>query len=179
MATITAEFSENPFAGIFAKLREEGHGNPLEAGLVLITSPTECHEEYPLTVLLEYTDRLDKCFWNFAKYEPTPDDAWLQFDFRDRRIALTAYTIRSGGSSHPKSWSISGSGDGEGWVTLHEVADCCDLDGPRKTKTFRVDASGQAFRYLRYAQAENDSRRPERKWRINIKAIEFFSTLSY
>jgi hypothetical protein len=175
---VSAAFSDDPFSGIFAQLRAQGNGNPIETGLVTVTCPTECHEEYPLSLLLEYTDRLDKCFWNFGKHEPSSTENWLEFDFRDRLLVVTAYTIRSGGSSHPKSWQIVGSETGTEWTTIHEVSGCTELNGPRKTKTFTVDNGNPGFRFIRYVQTENDSPRPERKWRINLKAIEFFGTLT-
>lgn len=177
-SSYTATFSGDPFCGIMAHLREVSGGNPKETGAVDVTSPTESHEEYPLRMLLEYTDCLDKCYWNFANRDPKPDENWLRFDFKSRRISLTAYTMRSGGSSHPKSWKIMGSNDGQEWTDLHEVVDCKTLNGPRKTETFVLGAPTEPYRMLQYVQTDNQSPRAERKYRINLKAIEFFGTLS-
>ena len=177
-SSLTVSFDGDPFRGIMSHLRDESGGNPKDTGVVLVTAPTETHEEYPLRNLLEYTDLLDKCYWNFANGDPKPGENWLQFDFKSRRISLTAYTVRSGGSSHPKSWRITGSNDGQEWTELHAVSDCKTLNGPRKTETFVLDAPTAEYRMIRYVQTDNQSPRAERKYRINLKAIEFFGTLS-
>ena len=99
-------------------------------------------------------------------------------ELTDNGCRLILYTMRSGGSSHPKSWRITGSNDGQEWTELHAVSDCKTLNGPRKTETFVLDAPTAEYRMIRYVQTDNQSPRAERKYRINLKAIEFFGTLS-
>ena len=173
----TASYSGNDtqFKGIMAGLRDRGNGNPSETGLVEIVSPTTSIPEYPLKYLVEYTDLLDKCYWNFANYDPKESENWILFDFKPgHKVKIDAYTLRSGGSSHPKSWRIEGSDDNEKWELFHEVRDCKELNGPRKTMTYKLEKEATPVRYIRYVQTENQSTKPERKYRINLKAIEFF-----
>lgn len=176
----TATYSnEEQFSGVFAHIRDEIGGNPLEKGVVSLTCPTQTHPEYPLRNLLEYIDLLDKCFWNFANCDPSPHENWVQFDFIDHQLSLTGYTIRSGGSSHPKSWTICGSNDETNWEDIDSIQDCQTLNGPRKTQTFQCSSPSKPYRYIRYVQSDNQSPKPERKFRINMKAIEFFGTISH
>lgn len=179
--SVEYEGKSNQFNGIMAHLRDIANGNPFAAKEIEIISPTETHPEYPLENLVEYSDLLDKCYWNFALCDPKPDENWVLFDFKEgHKVALNAYTLRSGGSSHPKSWKIEGSNDQSNWTTLHEVKNTNALNGPRKTQTYVLDEelktaeTKQGFRYIRYVQLENLSLKPERKYRINLKAIEFF-----
>lgn len=171
----------NQFEGVIAHLRDLYDQNPILNGTLEITSPTKTHPEYPLQNLIEYKDLLDKCYWNFGCYNPKEEENWLLFDFKENhRISITAYTIRSGGSSHPKSWLIEGSNDQNSWTKIDEVHNCLSLNSPRATHTFIIDNDSinpetkSGFRFIRYVQLENMSPKIERKYRINLKAIEFF-----
>jgi hypothetical protein len=173
-----ADFADNPFHGLISTLRSETGGNPIDTGAVLVSAPTQSHEEYPLRNLFEYDDQLEKCYWNFAHYNPEPHENWIQFEFVHRSVILSGYSLRSGGSSHPKSWSIQGSNDGVEWKVIHEVGDCALLDAPRKTATFQIENSDNApFRLIRYVRSANLSADPLRHYRINLKAIEFFGSV--
>lgn len=171
----------NEFEGIIAHLRSSTGENPAFNGTIKITSPTKTHPEYPLTNLVEYKELLDKCYWNFGCYNPKEEENWLLFDFKENhKIFLTAYTIRSGGSSHPKGWLIEGSNDQNSWTKIDEVHNCFLLNSPRATHTFKIEKLNlepeikSGFRYIRFTQLENMSPKIERKYRINLKAIEFF-----
>lgn len=175
------ESEQKPFEGIIAHLRDVAGQNPISNGTLEIISPTKTHPEYPLTNLIEYKDLLDKCYWNFACYNPKEEENWLLFDYKENhRVFITAYTIRSGGSSHPKSWIMEGSNDRNKWYPIHKVSNCSFLNTPRATHTFIIEDSEikpemkNGFRYIKFVQLENMSPKIERKYRINLKAIEFF-----
>lgn len=173
------EGEKNQFEGVIARLREQSGENPVRNGIIDLTSPTKTHPEYPLTNLVEYKELLDKCYWNFGCYNPKEEENWLLFDFKENhRISITAYTIRSGGSSHPKCWIIEGSNDQINWNRIDEIHNCLLLNSPRATHTFVIKEENRipdaSFRFIRYTQIENMSPKKERKFRINLKAIEFF-----
>ncbi|OHS95546.1 hypothetical protein TRFO_10435 [Tritrichomonas foetus] len=175
--SFTANFDgQAQFKGIISTIRDRCGGNPCDKDEIEIIAPTETHPEYPLRNLVEFTDLLDKCYWNFACYDPKDDENWLIFDFHENhKVSLNGYTIRSGGSSHPKGWRIEGSNDRENWTLIHEVENCNTLNAPRKTQTFQIEGGEVApVRYIKYVQTQNQSPKPERKYRINLKAIEFF-----
>lgn len=175
------ECEQKQFEGIMARLHDLTGKNPVLNGSLDIITPTKTHEEYLPHNLVEYGNSLEKSYWNFACYDPNSDENWLLFDFKkNHQVSITAYTIRSGGSSHPKSWRIEGSNDQKNWSTIHEIKDCSLLNRPRATHTFIVEnfegkqdlKSG--FHFIRFVQLENMSPKRERKYRINLKAIEFF-----
>lgn len=175
------ESEEKKFNGIITHLRFLTGKNPAINGTVKIFSPTKTHFEFPLQNLFEYGDMINKSFWNFASCNPLPNENWLLFDFqKNHSVSITAYTIRSGGSSHPKSWIFEGSNDKITWTNIDEVHDCTYLNSPRATHTFTIkeknkkDQQDLGFRFIRFIQLENMSPQNEKKYRINLKALEFF-----
>lgn len=176
------ESADKKFDGIITHLRLLTGQNPSKNGLIKILSPTKSHFEFPLTNLFEYGDLLNKSFWNFSACDPRPNENWILFDFKESHsILLSSYTIRSGGSSHPKSWKFEGSNDKIEWSIIHEVRDCNYLNCPRATHTFVINDYGRqksqpkfGYRFVRFVQIENMSQKNEKKYRINLKAIEFF-----
>lgn len=175
------EGEQKAFDGIFARLHDLKGKNPVIEGTVDIITPTKTHEEYLPQNLIQYGNSLEKSYWNFACYDPNSEENWLIFDFKkNHRISINAYTIRSGGSSHPKSWRIEGSFDKNNWILIHEINNCSLLNRPRATHTFLVDDYDEkqelkdGFPFIRFVQVENMSPKRERKFRINLRAIEFF-----
>lgn len=80
---------------------------------------------------------------------------WICFDFKDRQIHLTNYTIRSNFSeanhgAHPKSWVFEGSHDKKEWSVLDERKDCPNLNGKSAIHTFTLAKhTRQDYRYVR------------------------------
>lgn len=177
---------EKQFEGIFSRLHDITGKNPVVDGSLDIITPTKAHDEYLPQNLVEYGNALETSYWNFASYDPNSDENWLIFDFKkNHRISISAYTIRSGGSSHPKSWRIEGSYDQNNWTLIHEINNCSLLNRPRATHTFIVEDYEKkpelksGFPFIRFVQVENMSPKRERKYRINLKAIEFFGHYHY
>ena len=179
---IPYEGEEKKFVGIITHLRYLTGQNPANNGTIKITAPTKSHFEFPLKNLFEYGDSINKSYWNFTTCTPQPNENWILFDFKENHsISITAYTIRSGGSSYPKSWKFEGSNDKTKWALIDEIHDCQLLTRPRATYTFKVNETDEklkhskGFRFVRFVQLENASQKNEKKYRINLKAIEFFS----
>lgn len=175
------EGEQKQFEGIFAHLHSLAGRNPVLNGSLDIITPTKTHDEYLPQNLVEYGNSLEKSYWNFACYNPQPTENWIIFNFKkNHKVFINAYTIRCGGSSHPKSWRIEGSNDQDNWILLHEVQDCALLNRPRATHTFIIDDKNNnqehknGFSFIRFVQTENMSPKRERKYRINLKAFEFF-----
>jgi hypothetical protein len=82
-------------------------------------------------------------------------NAYIQFDFKDKRISPTFYTLQSRDlleGHHMKSWVLQGSVDGESWVLLDEHEDSTDFHGKAfATVTYLVETT-EEFRILRVAQ---------------------------
>jgi hypothetical protein len=77
----------------------------------------------------------------------------ITWDFGDRRVNVTQYSIMSyqrphPGGTHLKSWRIEASLDKENWKVLDDKKDRMELAGPCKIGTFDV-AKPTVCRYLR------------------------------
>jgi hypothetical protein len=83
---------------------------------------------------------------------PHTRNNWICYDFRERRIVPTHYTIRTHegnpGGSHLKSWLAETSADGENWREVSREEGSEQLNGPNFTGTFAV-ADGGECRFIR------------------------------
>jgi hypothetical protein len=77
---------------------------------------------------------------------------WICYDFEERRIVPSYYTIRTWhgdpGASHMKSWLIETSTDGENWQEVAREEDNKQLNGRSFSATFPV-AGGEECRFIR------------------------------
>jgi hypothetical protein len=95
-------------------------------------------------------------FWSDNRTEeediPHTRNNWICYDFKERRIVPTHYTIRTNdwppGCSHLKSWCVETSADGESWREVAREEDNKQLNGKRFTATFAV-ADGGECRFIR------------------------------
>ena len=112
--------------------------------------------------------------WN--EYWVTNDEpnSWICFDFKEKRLCLTGYSLKSGESYYLLHWVIEGSDDGDSWHKL-DRRDARDLKGKYVTKTFECEFKDpKSFRYIRLRQTgkniwENDH--------LCLSEIEFFGVL--
>jgi hypothetical protein len=67
---------------------------------------------------------------------------WFCYDFKDMRVAVTHYILRStansAGSSHLRSWVIEGSKDGSKWIEVDRRDNEGSLNGLRAIGSFEV-----------------------------------------
>jgi hypothetical protein len=77
---------------------------------------------------------------------------WICYDFKQRRIVPTHYTIRTHGNDpggwHLKSWLVETSTDGENWREVAHEEDNSQLNGRWFTATFAVAGGGEC-RFIR------------------------------
>jgi hypothetical protein len=98
----------------------------------------------------------DSCFLSAHRTEAAniahTRNNWLCYDFGQRRIVPTHYTIRTAianpGDGHLKSWLIETSTDGERWWEVAREEENEQLNGPSFTGTFAV-ADGRECRFIR------------------------------
>jgi hypothetical protein len=103
---------------------------------------------------------------------PHTRNNWVCYDFRERRIVPTHYTIRtnfrSPGGAHLKSWLVETSVDGESW---REVAR--EENDSRFTATFAVAGGGEC-RFIRLVQIGRNQHGGDQ---LAISAWEIFGNL--
>jgi hypothetical protein len=103
---------------------------------------------------------------------------WICYDFRDRRIAPTHYTIRSeyddrSNSINLRSWAVEVSNDGRNWQQIDRRENNRDLNGYNLTKTFAVQKEEMG----RYVRLVNIGRNHHGTNALCLTAWELFGTL--
>jgi hypothetical protein len=80
---------------------------------------------------------------------------WLCYDFKERRIVPTHYTIRTydcgPGDSHLRSWVVETSTDGENWREVAREKNNDQLNGHMFVGTFALAGAGEC-RFIRLVQ---------------------------
>lgn len=160
--------------GIIANLTKKCGGNVHKMEVVSVTASSFSNsnwEEY-LPEYVAYVDTHD--FWS-SEEEPDP---WICYDFKDRRVAPTSYTLRSGdypyGGCHLKSWVLEVS-NGVGWEELDRRANNSDLNGKWKTHNFKIaKPPKQGYRFIRVRMT---GRTHNQRHTMELCGFELFGTL--
>jgi hypothetical protein len=144
--------SSQPFKGIFSHLSSECGGNVHTNGIVSITASSNaynfCHQ------VVDYD-------WSQHWYSNNEANSWIQFDFKDRQILPTHYTVKScnQGAHYLLKWSLDGSNDGTSWTNL-DRRETNDLKGDRIVKCYAcesTESSSHFFRFIRLIQTGENS----------------------
>jgi hypothetical protein len=160
---------DRPFDGIIASLTREFGGNVADRGIVAISGPPGNISKYDPK--------------NVADLEGGPgflgnsqSDASICYDFRERKITATHYSIRtdSGSDCRPKSWAIEVSNDGSGWQEVDRRENVSETNGNGVTVTFPVRQQVEA-RMIRFHQIGKNH---ANDWYLDLSAFEIFGFLS-
>ena len=138
--------SSKPLDGIISHLTQEIGGNVHDHGIVVVTA-SSIHSGQP-------KDIVD--MGKSSMYTGDVPNSWICYDFKDRRVIPTSYSIRSHsnppGGCQPKSWVFEGSNDKRkgSWVSLDRRRDNNELNDEQVTRNFSISSSsGESFRFLR------------------------------
>jgi hypothetical protein len=172
-AVCTCEPNGN-FDGIFSHLTRVAGKNPLDAGLVTMSSTKNFDPFLRPTVIVE--PRNKSCFYNYSVKIPTSRDNWIEFDFSANRIAITGYALKWCDRYIMKKWDLIGSNDKTVWSVIHSVRNEGALV-KNGAKVFTCEKKSPSFRYVRYVQHENAELDSRVRSYVQIAAIEFFGTL--
>jgi hypothetical protein len=102
-------------------------------------------------------------------------NAWLCFNFKDKRILPTHYTIVTDHSEPGwsarflTSWVVEGSSDGAAWETIDERRDVTETNGPDRTVAFGTSHSVRC-QYLRIRGSPTP-------YPVELKCFEVFGRL--
>ena len=76
-------------------------------------------------------------------------DNFFKITFKETKLLVNAYRIRSGNtsknSSHMKNWSLYGSNDEQNWVLLDRKENNAALNGPYFTNLFKIKRPQESF----------------------------------
>lgn len=110
-------------------------------------------------------------------------DAWLQYDFKDKKIRPTHYSIRSRHdfkNNFMVNWIIEGSnsdGENKDWKILDRRSNVTCLCEQNAQNTFDINSilePNESFRFLRIRQTGSDS---DGLYYLTFSALEFFGTI--
>jgi hypothetical protein len=81
---------------------------------------------------------------------------WLCYDFKDRRIELTDYSISAYTGHLLRSWVVEGSSNGSDWTILDEQRNNTRADSNHPIATISV-ARGKRWQFIRLRQTGKNS----------------------
>ena len=176
--------SSKPLDGIIAHLTRVHGGNVHDKEVVTVTASSiynmaACYHPKHAASL-----ETDSIF-----YSANAQNSWICYDFRNRSIIPTHYTIRShpdggrglAGWHNLRSWVIEGSNDETTWVVLDSRENNSELDGQNAMDNFTIapDRVGESYRYVRLRQTGPDSCSMGTYYCIVIASLEFFGQLRH
>lgn len=137
----------------------------------------------PISNIIKYNgDDFNKFYYNWSEGELNGEsDSWIEFNFYNRKINLTSYTIRTnqdGPNSlwSPKTWRIVGSNDHVNWTVLNRQEDRPELNGIYKSHRFECDPCDDYYQYIRYIQEDSwDS--SYCKYSFSLTCFEIFGSI--
>lgn len=159
------------FNGIIKYLKTESNGN-IESKINITTS--SFNSSY---IPLNVTIFEDSNKW-FRTRNPGLNN-WICFDFKDKRINLTNYQIKSipysSNSNHLKTWKVEGSNDNSSWTKLDEQSNCNYLNGNGNSHLFTVsNPNSMEFRYIRICNTGPDACNSQF---LMLGSVEFYGNL--
>jgi hypothetical protein len=142
------------FIGIIAHLTRQCGGNVDDCQVVKITSSTPHHSDVSGRNAADLASDS-----RFIGYDP-PN--WICYDFRERHIVPTHYTLRAYGNIALRCWSIETSltGGHDDWKRIDRRDGNSDLRWPPNTHTFEI-SQPEECRYIRLAQTGCNWPEPE------------------
>jgi hypothetical protein len=169
--------------GIIAHLTRECGGNVHDRAVVEVTSSSVyCNDPRfaggRAADLEEDSHFASRIHWGSGFVVHTRNN-WLCYDFKERRIAPTHYTIRSNfgdrGGWHLKSWVVETSEDGNNWREVDHQEGSDELNGSHSARTFAVEPVGGPCRFIRLVNTDmNHSGNNS----LDIEAWEIFGGLA-
>jgi hypothetical protein len=108
--------SDRPFCGIISYLTSEYGGNVSDRGIVNVPGSTTYDSSYSAK---NAVDLLSASLFHSLN-QP---NQWLCYDFKDRKIRPTRYSIHAHYSHCLRSWIFEGSIDGSNWTELDRHTD--------------------------------------------------------
>lgn len=162
-----------PLDGIIAYFTRECGGNAYENGLVDVTASSCLDDKYSPRYVLDLGT--DKYFQSRSEKV-----TWLCYDFRERRVIPTSYSLRSEWSLD--SWVIEVSNDGteNSWREIDRRVDNHDFCERHLTRNFKIsDVPSEPFRFLRIKRHNREMGRydPPAYDSSSLNSFEIFGIL--
>ena len=143
LKAVTSMIPIYPLNGIIAQLTRECGGNVHQKGFVEVTASSVRRSDCDVRNAVELgTDAY------FATKDES--DRWLCYDFKERRVAPTSYSIRSDNGWYLKSWDLEVSNDRKTWKVVDRRENNSHLKAVYVTRNFTISEPPlESFRYIR------------------------------
>lgn len=182
MNIFECEYEGDELSGIISCIRQMTGGNLNGRDIIKLSAGGTEDPNFPLTNIVKYDKyNIDRYFYNYMM--PIKNkDGWIEFDFLDRKVQITSYTIRTSQNyqyfMHPKSWKIIGSNDQVRWDLIDIQNDKQEMNGFTKQYRYTCNRNNdQFYRYIRYVQLDSWGNATSKNY-INLTCIEFFGSIS-
>ena len=168
-------YHDSRLEGIIAYLTYEYDGNVHEKGVVRVSASSAWDDGEGWYSRPEFAADLGK---GLGFRSADEEGNWICYDFKDRRVIPTSYSVRSMGDNygeHLKSWVIEVSNDGSLWTEIDRRDNNYSLTNSYATVNFKIPkVPSEMFRFFRLRQTGKNHRG---SYEINITALEIFGTL--
>jgi len=166
----TASFSpspDKPLSGIIDYLSQGLNGKSLDSVISITASSTDhC-----------LPTQVAERGWNEYWFSQNKQGQWISFDFLQKKVKLSDYTIKtikfSEDSCHMVSWVVEVSNDSARWIEVDNQK-TTSLNGSNKVVTFKCKAESEPSRYIRIRQTDTNARGDNL---MALNNVEFFGTL--
>lgn len=161
-----------PFNGIFDYLTKAYGGNPQTTGHVEVSSSGTSVRS--VSKIEDVISERNTGEWA----SNNESNSWIEFNFKDHKLLLTAYTIQTFGGDvgnmHMKSWKLESSEDGYNWTMLDQVSECNEINRPNAilTRPITMTGSKNIFRITMTDKNYFGT------YTMCLKRIEFFGNIS-
>ena len=174
----TFEFDGNSnhrFEGIIFNLSKKSGGNVSDKGIVDVAS-SNFQPEMPPKNAVDFDSS------NYFKSYSSDGQAWLKYDFKDRKIRPTHYSIRTRNNSdnhNPRTWviEVSNTGQENDWRTIDTKSNVSSVSKRNQSDTFEIStklASSEFYRYIRFRHTDFTSGNCSD---LAISSLEYFGDL--
>jgi len=133
-------FKSDLFSGIFDGLSKKLGRNLANSCDVDVTASSIHPGSYGPKNVLKNDDSI-WCSQNLP-------NSWIQFDFKERKVSITSYSMNDYGRN--KSWKVEGSTDGSTFEIIDNKVDTTDFQNNNGIqKNFPVQPNNKYYRYIR------------------------------
>lgn len=170
----------NKFKGIIYHLTKQFGGNVHDKGVVCVKASSEDNSANLAKNVVDFDNKEND--QNRMRTSDNDKESWIQYDFVDRRVHPTHYTIRSinwdKNDQHLQSWVIEGSNTGNNdWKTIDTQNGVDYINGNGISHTFEIanhDDEKDFYRYLRLRQTGPTKANTNV---LTISALEYFGQI--
>lgn len=111
---------------------------------------------------------------NSGQYQANGSSIVLLFDFKEKQVQLTSYTIETDGCRHLRNWIIECSNDSNNWYKIDEHSNDNSLNSNNKIVSFDINSTHSFSRYVRLRETGLNS---DNDYYTYFSKLEFYGKM--